>query len=98
MAFALTLSDIGSVLIALVIGLLIGVLLKKFLEIGVILVVIVLVLLAIGAISPATVESFLKDIGVYATQAYHYSQRFAGLVPYNSIFFIIGLIIGLWKG
>jgi len=92
------LSEIVYLIIAFVLGLLIGFLIKKIIQIGIILLAIVIILLAIGAISPSTIQNALTNIGVYINQAAHLADTFKMYLPYNSIAFIIGLIIGLIKG
>jgi len=92
------LSEIVYLIIAFVLGLLIGFLIKKIIQIGIILLAIVIILLAIGAISPSTIQNALTNIGVYINQAEHLADTFKIYLPYNSIAFIIGLIIGLIKG
>ncbi|MEM1626729.1 MAG: hypothetical protein QXV69_05535 [Sulfolobaceae archaeon] len=92
------LSEIIYLIIAFVLGLLIGLLIKKIIQIGVILLAIVIILLAIGAISPSTIQNALTNIGVYISQAESLANTFKIYLPYNSIAFIIGLIIGLIRG
>lgn len=91
-------SEILSLAIAFVLGLLIGLLIKKIFQIGIIILAIVIILIAIGAISPSTVEQGLIALGQQASVVKSEVLSYIELLPYNSIAFIIGLIIGLVKG
>ncbi len=91
-------TDILSLVIAFVLGLLIGILIKKIFQIGIIILAIIIILIAIGAISPSTVEHGLIALGQEASKAESEASAYIKLLPYNSIAFIIGLVIGLIKG
>ncbi len=94
----ITTSEIVSVAVTFILGLLIGFLVKKLFAVGIILVAIVVLLMAIGYISPVTVEHFLETAGTQVPKAISEAKSFSGYVPYDSIVFIIGFIIGLVKG
>ncbi|MCY0850393.1 hypothetical protein [Sulfuracidifex metallicus] len=91
-------NEIVSIAVTFVLGLLIGFLVKKLFAVGIILVAIVVLLMAIGYLSPATVESFLESIGTQVPKAISEAKSVSGYVPYDSIVFVIGFIIGLVKG
>lgn len=95
---SITTSDVISLIIAFILGLLVGFLVKNLIKVGIIVLAIIIILVAIGAISPATIQHGLMDLGVYATKAEDYSSKYVSLLPYNSIAFIIGFVIGLVKG
>ena len=94
----ITESQIISLVVAFVLGLLIGLLIKKVIQIGLIILAIIVILIAIGTLSPSTVIHGLESLGVYADQAKSFVEKEVSILPYNSIAFIIGLIIGLIKG
>jgi len=94
----LTESQIISLIVAFVLGLLIGLLIKKIIQIGLIILAIIIILVAIGALSPSTVIHGLESLGIYAGEAESFVEKEISILPYNSIAFIIGLIIGLIKG
>lgn len=94
----ITLTDVVSVIIAFVLGLLVGLLIKKVIQIGLIVLAIVIILIAIGLISPSTIEHALMTLGQEASTAKSEMSTYLNLLPYNSIFFIIGFIIGIIKG
>ncbi|AEB94945.1 hypothetical protein [Metallosphaera cuprina] len=94
----ITESGIISLIIAFVLGLLIGFLLKNVVKVGIIILAIIIILIAIGALSPTTVENALIHLGQSASQAESKFSTYLNLLPYNSIAFIIGLVLGLIKG
>ncbi|BDC17562.1 hypothetical protein [Acidianus sp. HS-5] len=91
-------TDIASLIVAFVLGLLVGVLIKKITQVAIILVAIIIILIFIGAISPTTIEHELIMLGQQASTAESEVSSYIKLLPYNSVAFIIGLVIGLWKG
>ena len=91
-------TDVLSLVIAFVLGLLVGILIKKIFQIGIIILAIIIILVAIGAISPSTIEHDLIILGQEASKAESEVSSYIGFLPYNSIAFIIGLVIGLIKG
>jgi uncharacterized membrane protein (Fun14 family) len=91
-------SEIVYLIVAFVLGLLIGLLIKKIIQVGLIILAIVIILIAIGALSPSIIQNALTNVGVYVNQAEHLVSVLRIYLPYNSIAFIIGLVIGLIKG
>ena len=84
----------------LLIGFVIGLLIKKFLEIGVIVAIVVIALMIAGSLSPDQVLKpligFIKSGS--ETTVTDWVTRAAGYLPYSSATFIIGLIVGFLKG
>ncbi|AWR95206.1 hypothetical protein DFR85_11960 [Acidianus brierleyi] len=95
---SITTSDVVSLIVAFVLGLLVGYLVKNIVKVGIVILAIIIILVAIGAISPSSIQHGLMDLGVYATKAEDYASKYVSLLPYNSIAFIIGFVIGLVKG
>lgn len=95
---SITETQIVSMIVAFVLGLLIGLLIKKIIQVGLILLAIIVILIAIGALSPSTVIHTIEGMGVYASKAESFVNSELSILPYNSIIFIIGLVIGLIKG
>jgi uncharacterized membrane protein (Fun14 family) len=85
-------------ILPLILGFIVGVILKSALKIGILLAVLVLALIGLGIISPgqvlAPVLSIVKSGSALSAEA----ERVAGYLPYSSVTFIIGLIIGFLKG
>ncbi|MEM0279912.1 hypothetical protein [Metallosphaera sp.] len=94
----ITETGIISLIVAFVLGLLIGFLLKNVVKVGIIILAIIILLIAIGALSPSTVENTLIHLGQSASQAESKFSTYLNLLPYNSIAFIIGFVLGLIKG
>ncbi|MEW9492084.1 MAG: hypothetical protein TQ35_0007800 [Candidatus Aramenus sulfurataquae] len=95
---SLTTADVISLIVAFVIGLLVGYIVKNAVKIGLAILAIIIILIAIGALSPTTVEHTLVVLGQKLTQAEGEVNSYINLLPYNSIAFIIGFVIGLIKG
>ncbi|WP_187152660.1 hypothetical protein [Acidianus manzaensis] len=95
---SITSTDIISIIVSFVLGLLIGLLIRKVIQVGLIILAIIIILIAIGAISPSTVEHALITLGQEASKAQGEASTYIKLLPYNTITFIIGFVIGLVKG
>ncbi|PVU72906.1 hypothetical protein DDW10_03425 [Sulfolobales archaeon SCGC AB-777_J03] len=94
----ITEAEIVQLVISFLLGLLIGILVRKFIALGAILAAIVILLMVAGYVSPQQIEallnSFLMNLQSYAGSA----QEIVKFIPYNSIAFLIGFVIGLAKG
>ena len=86
-----------SVLISFILGFLVGYLIKKGIEIGLILLAIITILIGIGILSPSMIIHEVESLGIYINQAKPFIEHILHTFPYNSIVFIIGLIVGLLK-
>ncbi len=95
---SITTTEIISLVVAFVIGLLVGYIVKNAVKIGIAILAIIIVLIAVGALSPSTVEHALVALGQKLAQAEGEVNSYLGYLPYNSIAFIIGFVIGLVKG
>jgi hypothetical protein len=87
-----------AVLVPLVLGFIVGVVIRSMLKIGIALVAIVIILIAIGIVSPSQVIQPLIGLvrsGPALTSAVN---RLAGYLPYSSLTFVIGLAVGLLRG
>ncbi|MDT7861786.1 MAG: hypothetical protein RRA45_06200 [Saccharolobus sp.] len=94
----ITTSGIVSLVIAFILGLLIGLLIRKVIQIGLILLAIVIILIAIGYISPQDVINFLHTVSSKLPYILSKAEELKLIIPYDSIAFIIGFIIGIIKG
>lgn len=90
--------SIVSLVSSLIIGLLIGIIVKKAIQVGIILLILIVLLYAVGIIQPSTINNLISDIGIYGERAYRYASDIKSILPYTSLSFIIGFLIGLWKG
>lgn len=81
-----------------IIGLLVGVIIKRALKLILVVVVLIVVLAAFGYIQLPSVEELMKAALTYLPLIQSEASPFINLIPYTSLSFIIGLLIGLWKG
>jgi len=95
----LSITFLVSILVPLVLGFIVGILVKTAFKIGIVIVVLLLILIVAGMIAPDNVLTpligWIKAGGTTATEWVH---RIAGYLPYTSLVFIIGLVIGFLKG
>ena len=87
-----------SAILPLIIGFIVGVILKSAIKIGMALVILVVLLLALGVLSPGQVLQPLLSLVKSGSTLTAYANRVAGYLPYSSITFIIGLAAGYLKG
>ncbi len=97
----LSLTFLIAAIIPLILGFIVGMIIKKALVIGLVIAAIILVLIVLGVVTPSQVlnpiASFLKPGSTGAALA-SYVDRLAGYLPWSSLTFIIGAIIGFLKG
>lgn len=96
--FGLTLTQIISIVGLFLLGLLVGILIRRLLSVALIILAIVILALALGYIHPSSIMAILQYAGYAASVAYSKAQQFMTIIPFSSIAFIIGLVIGLVKG
>jgi uncharacterized membrane protein (Fun14 family) len=89
---------IAAALLPLVIGFIVGLLIKNFLKIGLLIAAIVLLLIIAGFLSPDQVLKPLLGFLKSSSTVSAWISRVAGYLPYTSLTFILGLIIGFLKG
>ena len=82
----------------LIVGFIVGVVIRYVLKIGIALVALVIIFIVLGMVTPEQVLtpllSLVKSGGSLSAEA----QRLAGYLPYSSLTFVVGLAIGLLKG
>ncbi len=85
----------------LIIGFIVGMVVKAVFKIGIVIAAIVLILIFLGIISPSQVlnpiASALKS-GAASSTVSAYVDRLAGYLPWSSLTFIVGVALGFWKG
>lgn len=94
----LSASFLVAAILPLIIGFIVGVIIRSALKIGIAIALIIVILIAAGILSPNQVLQPLLSIVKSGPSLVPYAQRIAGYLPYSSLTFIIGLLIGLWKG
>ena len=85
-------------ILPLILGFIVGVIIRSALKIGIAIVVVIVLLFAAGMISPNQFLQPLLSIVKSGPDLVSYAQRVAGYLPYSSLTFLIGLAVGLWKG
>lgn len=85
------------VILPLVIGLLVGAIVKRTFQLLIAVVALIIVLVAIGAISLTFQDVYSKSLEILPNLI-HTGRSFFDILPYSSVAFLIGLAIGLWKG
>ncbi len=94
----LTLTFLIAAIVPLIIGFVVGLIAKSVLKIGLVLAAIVIVLILLGILTPdqvlSPILSLFKSGGALNAEV----TKLAGYLPYSSITFIIGLILGFLKG
>ncbi|BCU70956.1 hypothetical protein [Stygiolobus caldivivus] len=92
-------SEIVYAIVTFLLGLLIGYLVKNIVKIGVVILAIIILLVVAGVISPHTILSFVQSTASTAIpEAEKYANEAITYIPYNSLIFIIGFVLGLIKG
>ena len=84
-------------LLPFIIGLLIGVIAKKAMSLIILGVVLIVVLIATGAISITYTELFDEALSVLP-KLWSGASGWVGVLPYSSLGFLAGLVIGLIWG
>jgi len=85
-------------IIPLIIGFIVGVIIRSALKIGIALVALVFILIALGIVSPDQVLQPILSLVKSGSSLTAVVQRLAGYLPYSSLTFVVGLAVGLLKG
>ena len=93
---SLSLTFIIALLLPLVIGFIVGILIRAFLAIGLFIAAILLVLIFLGFLSPDQVLKPLLGWLKSGSTVSDWIHRVAGYLPYTSLAFIVGAIIGFF--
>jgi len=85
------------IIVPLIIGLLVGVLIKHLVKWLLILVALVVVLVVTGILSVGFGDLYDKAME-FLPKLYDTGRGWINVLPYSSVAFLIGLVLGLWKG
>ncbi|MGD1055024.1 MAG: hypothetical protein ABR867_02970 [Nitrososphaerales archaeon] len=94
----ISLTFIFEALLPLIIGFIVGLLIKKSLKIGLLIAAILLLLIVAGFLSPDQVLKPLFGFLKSSSNVSNWVKRVAGYLPYTSLAFIVGLAVGFLKG
>ena len=84
--------------IPLVLGLIVGIIIKRTMKLLLVIVLLIVVLVAIGFTTLPSLTDVSNAALKYLPTIWADAGPLINLLPYSSITFIIGLILGLWKG
>jgi len=84
-----------ALVVPFIFGLLIGVLIRRLIGVAIVLLAILLLAVAVGYISPSAAMGIIQSLGYTAYQAAEKLGVLKAMIPYSSLTFIIGLVIGL---
>jgi hypothetical protein len=89
---------IAALVIPLIIGFLVGLIAKSVLRIGIAIIILMLILMWAGIIAPdqivGPIVSFFRSGSSYIPKV----KQVSGYLPYASVTFLIGAVIGFLKG
>jgi uncharacterized membrane protein (Fun14 family) len=85
-------------ILPLILGFIVGLIIKSVFKIGILLAIIVIALILLGVITPDQVLTPLLGLFKSGSGLSSDVHRLASFLPYSSITFIIGMIIGFLKG
>ncbi len=89
---------ITALIVPLVIGFLVGVIAKAAVRIGVAIAVIIIILIVLGFLTPGQVIQPLVQLVRSGPTLATKVDQIAGYLPYASITFIVGFVVGFFKG
>ncbi|MHC1629134.1 MAG: hypothetical protein ACXQTI_09945 [Candidatus Nezhaarchaeales archaeon] len=86
------------IVVPFIIGLLIGIIIKKALKLALAVLALIIVLAVFGYIAIPSVQDVIETAMTVLPQIQAQLGPLINILPYSSFTFIIGLILGLWKG
>lgn len=85
------------IIVPFIIGLLVGFLIKHTLKLIIVIAALVIVLVVTGALSIGFSDLYNKAME-FLPKLSETGSAWINILPYSSVAFIVGLVIGLWKG
>ena len=89
---------LAATVLPLVLGFIVGMIIKRVLKLGIAIAALVIILLVAGFITPSQVLGPLVSLFRQAGEVKSAAESLAGYLPYSSVAFIIGLAVGFLKG
>lgn len=89
---------LAALLVPLILGFLVGIIAKGVLKVGLAIAVLVFVLIAVGALSP---DQVIGPIVAFFRSGQGYTSKvgqITGYLPYSSVTFLLGLVVGFFRG
>lgn len=88
---------IVALLVPLVLGFLVGVIIKRAIAVGAAIAILVLILIFVGVLTPSQVIQPLVSLFRSGPALASKATQIAGYLPYSSVTFLIGLAVGFFK-
>ncbi len=85
-------------ILPLILGFIVGLIIRSALKIGILIALIIVVLIFLGILTPGQVLTPILSLFREGSALASDVRRLAGFLPYSTITFILGLIIGFLKG
>lgn len=85
-------------IVPLVLGFIVGLIVKRVLKLGIAIAALVIILILLGFITPSQVLGPILSLTKSGSALTSDVNRVAGYLPYSSLTFIVGLAIGFFKG
>jgi len=89
---------IAALLVPLILGFLVGIVAKSLMKVALAIVAIIIILIAIGTITPNQVVGPIVALFRSGSSYTSKVSQISGYLPYSSVTFIVGLIVGFYKG
>ncbi len=89
---------VAALLVPLILGFLVGIIGKAAIRIGAAIAVIIVILIILGFLTPNQVIQPLVQMVRSGPSLTSKVSQVAGYLPYSSITFIVGFVIGFFKG
>lgn len=93
----LSVTFIVSLLVPLVLGFLVGIVIKGAVRIGAAIAVIILLLIFTGILTPSQIIQPIMSLVSSGPSLASKVTQIAGYLPYSSVTFLIGLAVGFFK-
>jgi hypothetical protein len=94
---AASLTFIGALIIPVILGFIVGIIIKRAVALGAAIAVLVILLIALGVLTPSQVIQPLVSLFKSGPAIASKVSQIAGYLPYSSVAFIIGLAVGFLK-
>lgn len=90
-----------ALIVPLILGVIVGIIMKSLIKVGIAIAVLIIILILVGVLTPGQVLTPLVALikaGVSSPTLANEAKRLAGYLPYSSLTFIVGLLVGFLKG
>jgi len=81
-----------------ILGLIVGIIVKKTIKLAIALIALILLLSALGYLTLPSFQDIIKKALNYLPMIQAELNPLINILPYSSTSFIVGFLVGLWKG